>query len=140
MNTQPGDLLDVQGVTDPETIVQANAEATARMLWRMQPTYLSNAPNNVTGPPATLARVLDETWIDKNCATYICTVAGTPGTWKQMSPAVVDANPTGIPTGYWIVRRDLNYASYYYNGSSWVAIGGGSLDEGLVAMISQVFA
>jgi hypothetical protein len=126
MTNQPGDLLDVQGITDPETVVQQNTEATARMLWKMEATYLSGAPNTIVGPPTSGARVLDEIWRDKHCALFICTTAGTPGSWKQVEPAVVDATTdvASPPTNYWIVERNatVKFTQKYWNGSAWVTI------------------
>ncbi|MCL4181165.1 MAG: hypothetical protein KJ072_25900 [Verrucomicrobia bacterium] len=37
---------------------------------------------------------------------FKCTVAGTPGTWRQVLPAAVTADPSSgtIPTGYLILN------------------------------------
>ena len=93
--TQPGELLDVQGVNDPETIVQNNTEITARMLWRREPTYVdlgggTMGPNAVTGSPSVgVDRLLNELWIDQTGAKWKCTAAGNPGTWVKIEPAML---------------------------------------------------
>lgn len=89
MTSQPGDLGDVQGVTDPETVVQNNTEVIARMLWKREPTYVAGVPNAITGPPTTLPRFLNELWIDQTGAKWKCTVAGTPGTWVKIEPTML---------------------------------------------------
>lgn len=50
--------------------------------------------------------MLNELWKDALGAVFKCTVAGTPGTWKQMFPAAVTADPASgtIPTGYMILN------------------------------------
>lgn len=50
--------------------------------------------------------MLNELWKDAPGAVSKCTVAGTPGTWKQMLPAAVTADPSSgtIPTGYLILN------------------------------------
>ena len=126
----PGDLLDVQNVSDPETISQQNCDILARMIWKKQPTYVSGAANTVFGKPTTGAHLLDEIWVDKYLATFICTVAGTPGTWVQIAPAVVSGQPTSPGAAqdlYWIVDRTnatIKYRQQYWNngGSAWVNI------------------
>ena len=126
MTNYPGDLSDVQSTTDPETVVQQNTEVTARMLWKMEATYISGSPNNVVGPPTSGPHVLAEIWRDKHMALFLCTTAGTPGTWKQEEPAVVDATTdiSSPPTNYWIVERNAatKFTQKYWNGSSWVTI------------------
>jgi hypothetical protein len=50
--------------------------------------------------------VLNELWKDALGGVFVCTVAGTPGTWKQVLPAAVTADPVSgtIPTGYLILN------------------------------------
>jgi hypothetical protein len=50
--------------------------------------------------------VLNELWRDALGALFKCTVAGTPGTWKQMLPTAVTVDPaTGTtPVGYLILN------------------------------------
>ena len=48
--------------------------------------------------------MLNEFWRDALGGEWVCTVAGTPGTWIQIRPAAVTADPASgtIPTGYLI--------------------------------------
>lgn len=122
MTNQPGELSDVQGVTDPETVLQQNLEIAARMLWKREPTYQSGSANAITGPPTSGARVLGELWIDQNLAGWLCTVAGTPGTWRQVIVPIVTALP-GSPTSNYLVDDGsdgtIPYRRKRWNGSSW---------------------
>jgi hypothetical protein len=126
----PGDLLDVANIIDPETVSQQNVDIAKRMLWMKEPTYVSGAPNTVFGKPTTGTHVLNEIWVDKYLAKFICTVAGTPGTWVQIEPAVVSGQPAAPGAAqdlYWIVDRTnatTKYRQQYWNngGSAWVNI------------------
>lgn len=89
MPTTPGDLLDVEGSTNPEPLVQNNFEVCARMLWKREPTYIGGAPNTITGPPTTLLRYLNELWIDQTGAKWRCTASGSPGTWVKIEPSML---------------------------------------------------
>lgn len=122
----PGELLSVLGASDPESMVEQNQQVLTRQIWKREPTYQNGTPNTVKGPPTTGAHVLDEFWRDSLGAEYVCITAGTPGTWKQIRFPVLSGNPTGVPTGYVILRSDLNHLPYYYNGSTWVVVVGKS--------------
>lgn len=67
-------------------------------------TYQNGSPTAIIGPPTSGARVLNEFWRDALCGGRRCTAAGTPGTWIQIRPADVTADPSSgvIPTGYLI--------------------------------------
>ncbi|HRZ47638.1 MAG TPA: hypothetical protein P5555_20885 [Candidatus Paceibacterota bacterium] len=56
----------------------------------------------IIGPPTSGTQVLAEFWRDALGGEWVCTVAGTPGTWRQVKPAAVTADPSSgtIPTGY----------------------------------------
>jgi len=64
--------------------------------------WLHGSPTTIIGPPTAGARVLNEFWRDALGGEWVCTVAGTPGTWMQIRPAAVTADPSSgtIPTGY----------------------------------------
>lgn len=115
-------LEDIQAVTDPASVSQRNSEALDKAVYQRFGTDVSGTPTTVTGPPTAAAWVVGDFWRDTNGAEFVCTVAGTPGTWKQIKPAAVSANPGSPTTGYWIVRTDLNYSGWYYNGTTWVPI------------------
>lgn len=120
-----GPYLAVAGASDPETIMQTDLETIAREVNQCLPTFISGAANTITGPPTTGARVVGELWRDKNLALWICTVAGTPGTWKQQAPAVVDTLPTVSIDKYWVIDRadaTIPFRQKYYDlgTTSWV--------------------
>jgi len=63
-------------------------------------------PTATVGPPTTGSHVLNELRKDALAGVFKCTVAGTPGTWQQIIPAAVTADPGSgtIPTGYLILN------------------------------------
>ncbi len=71
------------------------------------PATLSNGQNVVTLPTTEAVQLfrlkyeLDAIWKDALGGVFKCTVAGTPGTWKQMLPAAMTADPSAgtIPNG-----------------------------------------
>jgi hypothetical protein len=122
----PGELEDVEGVGDPVAAAQFNFEVLTRQVWKYEPTYVSGVATTTVGPPTTGAHILNEKWVDALGSPWKCTSAGTPGSWLQQFPAVVETNPTTgtIPTGYLTVRRVLNdvgdWGVYQHLGSySW---------------------
>jgi hypothetical protein len=69
---------------------------------------------------------LNELWKDALGAVFKCTVAGTPGTWKQMLPAAVTADPSSgtIPTGYLVLNVTQGTLKRHAGGYSWETIVG----------------
>lgn len=113
-------LLDVTGAANPEPVVQTDLELVEEQVWYpTAPTKVSGVATAVVGPPTAGTYALDEKWVDAKGALFVCVTAGTPGTWVQLRPAVVSADPaTGtIPTGYLIARSDLRYLVKYHAGS-----------------------
>lgn len=45
-------------------------------------------------------------WREQNLAEFVCTAAGTPGTWRQTASATVTADPASgsFPTGYLVLN------------------------------------
>lgn len=70
----------VVNVLDPQTVVQANIEAANERCNYLIPDDTENA-----GAPTTGAHVQFESWMDKDFVVWVCTVAGTPGTWIKFS-------------------------------------------------------
>ncbi len=68
--------------------------------------------------------MVDETWKDALGGVFKCTAAGRPGTWKQILPAAVTADPaTGtIPTGYLILNVTQGTLKRHAGGYSWETI------------------
>lgn len=113
-------LLDVTGVANPEPVVQTDLELAEEQIWYpTAPTKVSGVATTTVGPPTSGTYALDEKWVDAKGGLFVCTVAGTPGTWAQVRPAIVGADPgTGtIPTGYLIARSDLHYLVKSHAGS-----------------------
>jgi hypothetical protein len=75
-------------------------------IFRRVPTYQNGVPNTVTGPPTAGEWNVGDFWRDQRGAEFVCTVAGTPGTWRQIAPATVTADPASgtFPTGYIILN------------------------------------
>lgn len=115
----PGRLLDIQGVGDPVTVAQHNFEVLTQLLFEFTSTYESGVETVLIGPPVAGAHLLDEKWWDAYDALWRCTAAGTPGTWRQETPAVVATEPTTgtIPVGYHIFDESANFRRKYHIGS-----------------------
>jgi hypothetical protein len=64
--------------------------------------YQNGVPTTIIGPPTGGVHELKEFWRDWLGGEWVCTYAGTPGTWKQWRPAAVTEDPGSltIPTGY----------------------------------------
>lgn len=114
-------LLDIKGAGDPIAVAQDNFEELAKDLYAFTGSRQSGAATLLIGPPTSGARVLNERWVDAWGASWRCTVAGSPGTWWQETPAARSGEPsTGtIPTGYLILdvtgnifRRKVHLGGY----------------------------
>lgn len=132
MSIPPGEFEHIAGADDPETLLETNFGIATRLLYQFEPTYVDGVPNTITGPPTSGDHIENELWRDQNGAEFICTAAGTPGTWVQIKPAIVDSEPSPVTfSGYWILRRDQGFKHYTYAGGSfqelYLALTGGSL-------------
>jgi hypothetical protein len=107
----PGRLNDVTNAADHITLVQDNFEVLSEELFKVTPTYQNGAHNTLIGPPTSGERVLGELWKDSLGAWWRCTAAGTPGTWQQVLPAALTADPVG--------RRSIDFISL----SRWPGLG-----------------
>jgi len=113
-------LLSILNASDRVAQTQTNFEQLDRSLaFALNPTLVDGVPNVLIGPPATGERYLGELWVDSLCGVWRCTAAGTPGTWQQISPAFVAADPGGAPAEYWIRRTDLHFRERYFDGAAW---------------------
>lgn len=111
-------LRDVKDSVNAEIELQLNMEDLEKRVYQ-----LTRDSTTIIGPPTSGARLFEERWIDSLWSIWICTVAGTPGTWRQITPAVVTSTPSGtIPNGYEIVRDDLGRQRFRYDGTSWVRV------------------
>jgi len=67
------------------------------------------------------ARVLAEFCRDALGGEFRCTTTGTPGTWRQIKPAAVTADPSSgtIPTGYLILNVTTGHIKRHVGGFLW---------------------
>lgn len=125
MSIDIGELLDVEDAAEPRTVIQQNMEVLARRIWKREGTYQNGSETTLIGPPTSGDRVLKEHWIDSLGGEFVCTVAGTPGTWKQTRPAVTNGEPGSgtIPTGYRIWDADDGFKLKEHAGSyTWLDV------------------
>jgi hypothetical protein len=83
-------------------------------------------PTTTVGPPTTGSHVEAEVWKDALGGVWKCTTAGDPGTWKQILPAAVTADPSSgtIPAGYLILNVTQGTLKRHGGGFSWEAVVG----------------
>jgi hypothetical protein len=98
-----------------------NFEVLAEEIAKRVATYQNGSPTTVIGPPTSGTRVLNEFWRDAQGGEFRCTVAGTPGTWIQIRPAAVTADPSSgsIPTGYIILNVTTGHIKRHTGGYVW---------------------
>lgn len=102
----PGRLFNVSDAASFVALSQQNWVIASEELFRRVPSYQNGSPNALNGPPTSGAWNVGDFWRDQNRAEFVCTVAGTPGTWRQIAPAAVAADPASgtFPTGYLILN------------------------------------
>jgi hypothetical protein len=102
----PGRLFNATDAASFVTLSQQNWIIASEELFRRVPTYQNGSPNTLNGPPTSGAWNVGDFWRDQNRAEFVCTAAGTPGTWRQTTPATVTADPPAgsFPTGYLILN------------------------------------
>ena len=115
-------LKDVENAANFMALVQDNFEIIAAELALRQPSYINGVPTTIIGPPTSGTRVLNEFWRDALLGgEFRCTVTGTPGTWIQIRPAAVAADPASgtIPTGYLILNVTMGHIKRHAGGYVW---------------------
>lgn len=119
MSIAPGRLLDIERVGDPVSVAQDNFEILTEEVFKVVPTYQSGSPTIIIGPPTSGDHALDERWKDAWNGEWRCTVAGTPGTWRQERPAIRAGEPASgtIPVGYQIEDSTDNYRRKWHVGA-----------------------
>jgi hypothetical protein len=124
----PGRPNDVTNAADHITLVADNFEILSEELFKVTPTYQNRAPNTVIGPPASGERVLGELWKDSLGGWWRCTAAGTPGTWQQVLPAAVAADPVSgtVAMGYLVLNVTTCTLKRHAGGYVWETQVGGS--------------
>ncbi len=85
------------------------------------PTYQNGSATTIIGPPTSDARVLNKFWRDALGGEWVCTLAGTPGTWIQIRPAAVTADPSSgtIPNGYLVWNVTDGAVKRHAGGYAW---------------------
>ena len=121
MSLAPSRLSDVENSAYFKEVCQDNFEVLAEEIAKRVATYQNGSPTTVVGPPTSGARVLNEFWRDALGGEFRCTVAGTPGTWIQIRPAAVAADPSSgtIPTGYLILNVTTGHIKRHAGGYVW---------------------
>jgi hypothetical protein len=122
----PGRLHDVSNAADFVALTETNFEILTAEVFKHEPTYVAGVPTAKVGPPTTGSHVLNEIWKDALGGVFKCTAAGTPGTWKQILPAAVTADPASgtISTGYLILNVTQGTLKRHAGGFVWEAIVG----------------
>jgi len=121
MSLAPSRLSDVENSAYFKEMCQDNFEVLAEEIAKRVATYQNGSPTTVIGPPTSGARVLSEFWRDALGGEFRCTVAGSPGTWIQIRPAAVTADPTTgtIPVGYLILNVTTGHIKRHTGGYVW---------------------
>ena len=128
----PGRLFNVTDAASFVALSQQNWQIASEELFRRVPTYQNGAPNTLNGPPISGAWNLGDFWRDQNRAEFVCTVAGTPGTWRQITTAAFAADPaSGIfPTGYLILNTTDGGLKRHAGALAWeVQLGAGTFSK-----------
>jgi hypothetical protein len=122
----PGRLHDVSNAADFVALTETNFEILTSEVFKHEPTYVTGVPTTTVGPSTSGTHALDETWKDALGGVFKCTVAGTPGTWKQILPTAVTADPASgtIPAGYLIFNVTQGTLKRHAGGYVWETIVG----------------
>ncbi|MBX3744176.1 MAG: hypothetical protein KF833_02600 [Verrucomicrobiae bacterium] len=125
----PGRLFNVTDAASFVALSQQNWVIASEELYRRVPTYQNGSPNTLNGPPTSGTWSVGDLWRDQNGAEFVCTVADTPGTWRQATPATVTADPAAgsFPTGYLILNVSDGGLKRHAGSLSWeVQVGAGT--------------
>lgn len=119
-------LKDVENQQNIGVLAQYNFEAIEGRLWRCTPSVQNNEVTTVAGPPTTGEWEVGDLWWDVHLAKWRCTSAGAPGTWIQVTEAIVGEFPEDVPDGYRVTRADQHWRRYAYNETEddWEEVGG----------------
>jgi hypothetical protein len=86
--------------------------------------------------PTATTHATGELYRDQNGGLWRCTTGVTPGTWLQILPALLAADPASgtFPTGYLLVNVTTGQLKIHAGGPVWKAVhlpvAGGTLDDG----------
>lgn len=73
-------LRSVVNVLDPETVVENDIQQLNQIA-----NYIVPDSTTAAGAPTTGTHEQYEYWVDKDFVVWVCTEAGTPGTWIKFS-------------------------------------------------------
>jgi len=120
-NLAVGRGLRIESLVVETEIAPALQQALGEVFQKRKPTYIDGTPTTTIGPPTSGARVLSEFWPDGLLGEWVCTAAGTPGTWMQIRPAPVTSDPASgtIPTGYLIFNVTTGHIKRHAGGYVW---------------------
>ena len=132
-------LNNVENSAYFKEVCQDNFEVLAADVAKREPTYANGAPTTSIGPPTSGARVQFEFWRDALLGEWVCTVAGTPGTWMQIRPAPVTSDPTSgtIPTGYLMLNVTTGHIKRHAGGYVW-EVPEGAVNRRRPALLSRL--
>lgn len=127
----PSTLLDPRNAIDLKQVLWQNFfiinEGPG---FSRQPTRVGGQPNVEIGPPTFGQRYVNAVWVDGIRGLWYCVASGIPGTWVQAELPVVTSFPTTSRVGYRVIKSNAGYASYYWDGTTWVTSGGGGTVTG----------
>lgn len=122
----PSRLNDVSNAAQFMSLTADNFTILAEDTAQRVATYQNGTPTTIIGPPTSGSRVLNEFWRDALKGEWVCTTAGTPGTWLQYRPAPVSSDPTTgtIPVGYLIWNMTQGNIKRHQGGYVWAQVVG----------------
>ena len=117
----PGRLFNVTDAASFVALSQQNWVIASEELYRRIPTYQNGSPNTLNGPPTSGAWNVGDFWRDQNRAEFVCTVAGTPETWRQTAPVTVTTDPASgtFPAGYLVLNTTGGGLKRHAGALSW---------------------
>ena len=122
----PSGLLDPRSSADLKQLLWQNfLTINEGPGFSRQPSRVGGLQTDHLGPPTSGQQWANALWVDGLHSLWLCTISGTPGTWVQVEPPIVSSPPITTLVGYRIIRFDLAFAQYYWDGSVWVEISGG---------------
>lgn len=128
----PGRLFNVTDAASFVALSQQNWVIASEELFRRLATYQNGTPNTLNGPPSTGTWNVGDFWRDQKGAEFHCAGAGTPGTWRQITPARVSADPASgtYPNGYLIVNVTDGALKRHAGSLSWeIQVGAGAASK-----------
>ena len=124
----PGRLFAVTDAASFVALSRQNWVIVSEEVFRRLATYQNGVPNTLNGPPTSGTWGVGDFWRDQKGAEFLCTVAGTPGSWRQITPATVTTDPASgtFPAGYLIVTLTDGGLKRHAGSLSWeIRVGAG---------------